>query len=98
MEILPTSKVKKLVKPGTPFSHRRTSIEAFTNLFRAYADSTIVLSYSSNGFPDLEVLVSLMRETKRHVEVDTRAHRYHFGTHRAVQRSETTEYLIVGTD
>jgi DNA adenine methylase/adenine-specific DNA-methyltransferase len=97
MEILPTSKVKKLVKPATPFSHRKTAIEAFSKLFWMYADSTVVLSYSSNGYPDLEVLVGLLRETKRHVEVDTRAHRYHFGTHRAVQRSQTTEYLIVGT-
>jgi DNA adenine methylase/adenine-specific DNA-methyltransferase len=97
MEILPASKVKKLVKPATPFSHRKSAIEAFSNLFRMYAESTIVLSYSSNGYPDLDVLVGLLRETKRHVEVDTRAHRYHFGTHRAVQRSQTTEYLIVGT-
>lgn len=97
MEILPESKVKKLAKPATPFSHRKTSIEAFRTLFRSYADSTVVLSYSSNGFPDLDVLVGLLRETKRHVEVDTRAHRYHFGTHHAVQRSQTTEYLIVGT-
>jgi len=97
MELLPGSKVKKLVKPATPFSHRRSSIDAFEQLFRAYGDSTIVLSYSSNGFPDLNVLVGLMRQVKKRVEVDTRAHRYHFGTHRAVQRSETTEYLIVGT-
>jgi DNA adenine methylase/adenine-specific DNA-methyltransferase len=98
MEILPASKVKKLVKPATPFSHRSSAVDAFRTLFRAYADSTIVLSYSSNGYPDLNVLVSLLKETKKHVEVDTRAHRYHFGTHRAVQRSETTEYLIVGTN
>jgi len=96
MEILPESKVKKLVKPLTPFSYRRSSIDAFSHLFRLYADSTIVLSYSSNGYPDLQVLVDLMKETKRHVDVDSRAHRYHFGTHRAVQRSQTTEYLIVG--
>jgi len=98
MSIQPESKVKKLVKPATPFSHRKTAIEAFSSLFRTYADSTVVLSYSSNGFPDLDVLVRLLRETKRHVEVDTRAHRYHFGTHKAVQRSTTTEYLIVGTN
>jgi adenine-specific DNA-methyltransferase len=97
MEILSTSKVKKLVKPSTPFSHQRTAIEAFSKLFRIYADSTVILSYSSNGYPDLEVLVGLLGETKRHVHVDTRAHRYHFGTHKAVQRSQTTEYLIVGT-
>ena len=97
MDIRPDSKVKKLVKPETPFSHRSTALKAFSDMFLAYADSTVVLSYSSNGYPDLDVLVRLLKETKRHVEVDTRAHRYHFGTHKAVQRSSTTEYLIVGT-
>jgi len=83
---------------GPLFVHKlKRFCKAFSRLFRQYANSTVVLSYSSNGYPDLEVLVGLLREMKRHVEVDTRAHRYHFGTHRAVQRSQTTEYLIVGT-
>ncbi len=96
MKILEDSRVKKLAKPFTPFSYRRTAIEAFEELFRRFADSTLVLSYSSNGYPDLPELVRLMRNYKRSVDVFARAHRYHFGTHGAVKRAEVQEYLIIG--
>lgn len=90
------SMVKKIEKPFTPFSYRRTAMEAFEGLFRRFADSTLVLSYSSNGYPDLPELVRLMRRFKRSVEVYSRAHRYHFGTHEAVKRAEVQEYLLIG--
>lgn len=95
-EFTPNSQVKKLKKPFTPFSYRRTAVEAFDRLFAKFAKSTIVLSYSSSGFPDLDVLLQLMGKVKRKVEVFERPHRYHFGTHAAVKRSLVTEYLIVG--
>lgn len=96
LTILEDSMVKKIEKPFTPFSYRRTAIEAFERLFRQFADSTLVLSYSSNGYPDLAELVRLMRRHKRSVEVYSRAHRYHFGTHEAVKRAEVQEYLLIG--
>jgi DNA adenine methylase/adenine-specific DNA-methyltransferase len=96
MKILEDSRVKKIAKPFTPFSYRRTAIEAFEKMFRQFADSTLVLSYSSNGYPDLSELVRLMRNYKRSVDVFARAHRYHFGTHGAVKRAEVQEYLIIG--
>jgi len=90
------TKVKKIAKRHTPFSYRRTAANAFDQMFAQFARSTIVLSYSSNGFPDLDQLVSLMRRHKRTVAVYEHAHRYHFGTHAGVARSAVTEYLIVG--
>ena len=45
------TKVKKIEKPYTPFSYRKTATAAFDRLFRMYRDSIIVLSYSSNGYP-----------------------------------------------
>jgi DNA adenine methylase/adenine-specific DNA-methyltransferase len=95
-EILPNSKVRKLKKPFTPFSYRHAAVEAFERLFTQFSRSIVVLSYSSNGFPDLDVLVALMRRHKAHVEVFQKAHRYHFGTHAAAERNEVREYLIVG--
>ena len=92
------SKVKKIRKPYTPFSYRRTAIDAFDSLFRHFADSTQVLSYSSNAYPDLETLTTLMRRYKKSVEVLEKAHRYHFGTHRKAKRNQTQEYLIIGTE
>jgi len=96
-EILYNTKVRKIKKKYTPFSYRRTAEEAFHRLFREFSESIIVLSYSSNGYPSLEELCSMMQQYKRHVEVYRRPHRYHFGTHGTVKRSVVDEYLIVGT-
>ena len=96
LRIMPDTKVRKVEKPYTPFSYRRTAIEAFNRLFRLYRKSTIVLSYSSNGFPDLVHLKKLMGRYKSTVDVYTKPHRYHFGTHRRVERAAVEEYLIVG--
>ena len=90
------TKVKKIKKKYTPFSYRRTAVEAFEAVFDRYKNSIVVLSYSSNGFPDLETLEELLQRTKRTVEVFQKPHRYHFGTHKSVKRSLVTEYLIVG--
>lgn len=97
VEIVKESRVKKIKKPYTPFSYRRTAHDAFDRLFSHFSASSIVLSYSSNGFPGLEDLVSMMRRYKPSVSVHERNHRYHFGTHGAAKRNQVTEYLIVGT-
>jgi DNA adenine methylase/adenine-specific DNA-methyltransferase len=55
-----------------------------------------VLSYSSNGYPDLPELLALMRRHKRRTEVFERPHTYHFGTHGGVRRAAVREYLVVG--
>jgi DNA adenine methylase/adenine-specific DNA-methyltransferase len=96
-EFHPGSKVKKLRKRYTPFSYRREAVAAFDRMFRQFRKSIIVLSYSSNGYPDLDVLVKLLHTYKANVEVRQEAHRYHFGTHGAVRRALVDEYLIVAT-
>ena len=68
------TKVRKIAKRYTPFSYRRTATEAFDRMFARFAKSTIVLSYSSNGYPDLEQLESLMRRYKGSVRVFERPH------------------------
>jgi adenine-specific DNA-methyltransferase len=96
VRIMKDTKVKKIEKPYTPFSYRRTAIEAFDRLFQIYRDSIIVLSYSSNGFPDREILETLLRRYKTTVTAYEKPHRYHFGTHDGVERAAVHEYLIVG--
>jgi adenine-specific DNA-methyltransferase len=96
-EIVRSSRVRKIPKRFTPFSYRHTATDAFDTLFRRHANSTLVLSYSSNGFPDLKTLVAMMRRYKPHVDVVERPHRYHFGTHARATRNAVSEYLIVGT-
>lgn len=95
--VMETSKVKKLGKRFTPFSYRKTAVEAFDAMFKNFKASKIVLSYSSNGFPDLSVLEELLGRYKTSVTTHKKPHRYHFGTHAGVQRALVDEYLIVGT-
>lgn len=95
-EILQDSKVRKIRKKYTPFSYRKGAIEAFEDMFLRFSGSHIALSYSSNGYPDLDKLVDLLSRHKNHVEVHERPHRYHFGTHNQARRNQVIEYLIVG--
>ena len=96
LEIDYGTKVRKIPKVYTPFSYRSTAIEAFDNMFRRFRNQKIVLSYSSNGFPDLNHLSDLLSVYKSDVRIFSRPHRYHFGTHGAVKRSTVSEYLLVG--
>ena len=96
VRIMQETRVKKIEKPYTPFSYRKSAVEAFDRLFRLYRDSIIVLSYSSNGFPNRQELERLLRRYKGTVSAFEKAHRYHFGTHDSVARAEVHEYLIVG--
>ena len=98
MEIMPESKVKKIKKRFTPFAYRKTALEAFERLFEQFKDSILILSYSSNGYPDRETLVELMQRYKSRVRVEETEHRYHFGTHGEVSKERTSvrEYVIIG--
>ena len=96
LEINQNTKVKKIEKRFTPFSYRRTAVEAFDRMFYRFRKNTIALSYSSNGFPDLDQIESLLRKYKKNVRVFEKPHRYHFGTHQSVKRASVTEYLIIG--
>lgn len=87
---------KKLPKPHTGYSHRRTIVEAFRDTFERFHDAgTLVLSYGSNALPDKETLVTLLREVKSDVEVRAIPHTYHYGTHRTAARRVVDEYLFV---
>lgn len=96
LEIDYSTKVRKIAKRFTPFSYRAQACTAFSDLFKRFSKQKIVLSYSSNGYPDLDRLVEIMGETKRNVQVFKKEHRYHFGTHSRAKRSIVEEYLIVG--
>lgn len=91
-----TTKVRKIPKRYTPFSYRKTAVDAFDKMFCRFSEKKIVLSYSSNGYPDLDQILDILKKYKNSIRVFDRKHTYHFGTHKAVRRSAVTEYLIVG--
>lgn len=96
-QLLMNSKVRKLAKPFTPFAYRKTALDAFDRLFCHFAESTLVLSYSSNAYPDLKSLRQIMTRYKKTVYVLEKEHRYHFGNHQNAARNTVQEYLIIGT-
>lgn len=95
-EIMEHTKVKKIKKKFTPFSYRKTALEAFDRMFDKFSESILVLSYSSNAYPNLDTLVSIMKNHKCNIEVRTKPHKYHFGNHSTVSRSKVNEFLIIG--
>ena len=87
---------KKLPKPRTAFSHRRTIVEALRNTFqRFHSAGALVVSYGSNAVPDQQTLVSLLREVKDEVEVRAIPHTYHYGTHKTAARRAASEYIFI---
>lgn len=95
-DIMWESKVHKIRKPVSAFNKRATAIQTFERLFEKFKKQKIVLSYSSNSIPSLEILVSLLKKQKRTVEVFKKDYRYHFGNHIHVEKDQVEEYLIVG--
>lgn len=90
------TKSKKLPKPHTGYSHRRTIVEAFRDTFTRFRDSgSLVLSYGSNALPDYDTIISLLHEVKDHVEVRRVPHTYHYGTHQAARRRSVDEYIFI---
>lgn len=87
---------KKLPKPVTGYSNKRTIVEAFRDTFKKFRDSgSIVLSYGSNALPDKETITDLLLEMKRDVEVRAIPHTYHYGTHPTAARRSVDEYIFI---
>lgn len=95
-QIMENTKTKKLAKKYTPFSYKSTITKALRETFERFADSAIVLSYSSNAVPDLATIESELREVKDSVDVVEVSHRYSFGTHSTARRREASEYIFIG--
>jgi DNA adenine methylase len=99
LKIQQHTETKKFVSPPTPFRHRATVYEAFERLFEKFADSIILVSYSSNGIPTRDELRRMLKRYKRHVEVFSHKHGYSFGTHRhkiGNTSNRVEEYLFLG--
>lgn len=100
VEILTHTVTKKLKKYPTPFDSRQEVYPAFRRLFERFSESTIVLSYSSNGLPERDEILAMLREVKGRDNVEVRSidHRYSFGTHShkvGNRKNVVQEYLFI---
>ena len=95
-KIMYETRTKKLEKRYTPFAYKHSITEALRATFKKFANSAIVLSYSSNAVPDAQTIVGLLKEVKSDVEVRPSSHKYSFGTHASARRRDVSEYLFIG--
>lgn len=98
VEIQEHTQTKKFKSYPTPFSSRAGASEAFERLFRKYADSVLIVSYSSNSLPTQEEMVAIMKKYKDHVEVIPVDYKYSFGNQNDAKTNKNSvqEYLFVG--
>ena len=98
VEIQEHTLTKKFKSYPTPFSTRLGAAEAFDRLFRKFARSVLVVSYSSNSLPTQDEMLALMAKYKAHVEVIPVDYKYAFGNQATAKthRNVVQEYLFVG--
>jgi len=93
------TKTKKFKSYPTPFNSRAGAHDAFDKLFRKFKDSILIVSYSSNSFPNREELTTLMAKYKKQVEVVSIDYKYSAGNqgHKINNnKNKVQEYLFAG--
>ncbi len=93
------TKTRKFKSYPTPFNSRTGAHDAFDKLFRKFKDSILIVSYSSNSFPNQKELTNIMTKYKSQVEVVSIDYRYSAGNHGHKindNNNKVQEYLFVG--
>ena len=98
VEIQEHTQTKKFKSYPTPFSTRKGAADAFDKLFKKFANSILVVSYSSNSQPTQDEMAAIMAKYKEHVEVIPIDYKYSFGNQSDAKthRNTVQEYLFVG--
>lgn len=98
VEIQQHTQTKKFKSYPTPFATRKGAADAFDRLFKKFADSILIVSYSSNSLPTQDEMVAIMAKYKQHVEVIPINYKYSFGNQNDAKthRNSVQEYLFVG--
>ena len=93
-----STKTKKIKRPFSKFNHKNMITGAFEELFEKYKKSIIVLSYSSNGFPSSDNMISLLKNQGKSVEFTEIDYTYSVGTHshkKNNKNNKVKEYLFL---
>ena len=98
VEIQEHTQTKKFKSYPTPFSTRKGAANAFDLLFKKFASSILIVSYSSNSLPTQDEMLAMMAKYKAHVEVIPVDYKYSFGNQNNAQTNKNSvqEYLFVG--
>jgi len=98
VELQAHTATKKFKSYGSPFSTYGGAVAAFERIFQRFANSSLIVSYSSNSLPDSETMLKLLRRYKHDVEILPVRHRYSFGNqgHKPQNsNNKVSEYLFV---
>lgn len=98
VEIQEHTQTKKFKSYPTPFSTRKGAADAFDRLFKKFANSILIVSYSSNSLPTQDEMVAMMAKYKEYVEVIPIDYKYSFGNQNEAKthRNSVQEYLFIG--
>ena len=98
VDIQHETKTKKFARYPSPFDTKVGTYRAFEEIFWRYKNKTMLISYSSNGLPTKDELVSLLEVVGKNVEVTEIEYRYSSGTHYhkiGDNNSGVNEYLFL---
>jgi adenine-specific DNA methylase len=89
------SKHKRLQVIKSPWNDQKLIHEEFEKLFNHFADSTLVVSYRSDGIPSTDEIVSMMQKVKKQVSLYTLNGKYKYVLS---TNNKSTETLVIGKD
>ena len=101
VELQEHTKTKKFKSYPSPFSRLDTTIQAFEDLIKKYANSHIVISYSSNALPNKDVIIKILKKYKSNVDFKSIDYRYSFSNQGFAKdkiKNKVFEYIFVGKD
>ena len=85
------SKNKKLKHPASDWTSASRIENSFAHLFNQFKDSTLVVSYRSNGIPSIDRLKQLLEQNNKHVKIyESQKIKY------VLSNKTSNEVLIVG--
>ncbi len=99
VEIDHSTKTKKIKRVDSDFTVRSKVVPAFEALFDQFRNSQLVVSYSSNSFPDSKLLTSILKNAGKAVELIELDYTYSVGTHGHKKNNSSNkvkEYVFLG--
>lgn len=88
------SKHRRLIKYPNSWTNKNHIFNAFENLFEHFKDSTLVISYRSDGIPSENELISILKKYKK----DVTCMQYGKYKYALSNNSKSRELLLIGTD
>ena len=95
------TKTKKFKSYPSQFSKLSTATDVFDLLIKKYAESDIIISYSSNAKPDKLFFLQKLKKYKRYADMVSVNYRYSFSNQGFAKnriKNEVREYIFIGTN